>query len=251
MLHIEKPELLNVIAGPSALAGSFQSRPSHALVFKLSGESIYRFSNEAIRLNRGEMLFIPMGSSYSYRKASSEESHYVLINFYAAAAPNQPRKYRVEGVLDFEYFCERLCCLSMLDTPQQQYKALALFYQALDAVCEVEKKAYHSGKATALLDPAVEYLQENLYGTDLRVGMLHTLCGISDTYFRKLFIARFGAGPKQYVLDLRLRRAKDILDQGEYNSIAQVAKLAGFEDPLYFSKQFRKAYGCTPSSVKR
>ena len=99
--------------------------------------------------------------------------------------------------------------------------------------------------------PAVDYLQDHIYDAALRIGELHTFCGVSDTYFRKLFIAHFGEGPKQYVLQLRLRRARDILAQGEYSTVTQVAKQVGFDDPLYFSKQFRAAYGCAPTAIRR
>lgn len=249
MLDIEKPELLNVIEGASALSGSFTARPSSALIFKLSGESVYRFDNFSIRLGRGEVLYIPQGTRYSYGKTETGESRYVLINFTARSAPGSPEKYRPGGNWDFDRFCADLSRQSLLDTPQERYRALSLFYQALDAICETEKNA--ASQESRVIAPAVAYLQKNLYQPELRIGMLHTLCGVSDTYFRKLFTAGFGIGPKQYVLELRLRRARDILAHGEYSTVAQVAKQVGFDDPLYFSKQFRKIYGCAPTAIRR
>jgi len=249
MLNIEKPELLNVIEGPSALSGSFTVRPSAALVFKLSGESVYYFPHRSLSLGKGEVLYIPQGASYSYGKTSSGESRYALINFTAASAPKEPEKYRPDDAWEFDRFCLELTRLSLLDTPSEQYRAMALFYQALGAICEsLRNAASGSGRIIA---PAVKYLQENLYRPELRIGQLHTLCGVSDTYFRKLFIGRFGVGPKQYVQQLRLRRARDILSQGEYGSISQVAAQVGFDDPLYFSKQFHKTYGIAPTAVRR
>lgn len=249
MLNIEKPELLNVIEGASALSGSFSARPSSALVFKLSGESVYRFQNASVRLGRGEVLYIPQGTRYSYGKTGSGESRYVLINFTAQSAPPTPEKYRPDGSWDFDRFCAELSRLNLLVTPQQKYRALALFYQALDAICETQKNIASAGGR--VIAPAVAYLQSNLYSPELRIGMLHSLCGVSDTYFRKLFAARFGVGPKQYVMELRLRRARDILAHGEYSTVTQVAKQVGFEDPLYFSKQFRAAYGVAPTAIRR
>lgn len=251
MLYIEKPKLLNVIEGPSALNGSFTARPTAALIFKLSGESVYRFDDFSLRLSRGEALYIPKGTRYSYGKVSSEDSRYVLINFLAGAAPQKPEKNRLDGVLDFEEFCQKLCQQSLLDTPQEQYHTLALFYRALEGICEAEKTAADDDTALQRIAPAVDYLQDHIYDAALRIGELHTFCGVSDTYFRKLFIAHFGEGPKQYVLQLRLRRARDILAQGEYSTVTQVAKQVGFEDPLYFSKQFRAAYGCAPTAIRR
>ena len=72
MLYIEKPKLLNVIEGPSALNGSFTARPTAALIFKLSGESVYRFDDFSLRLSRGEALYIPKGTRYSYCKVINQ-----------------------------------------------------------------------------------------------------------------------------------------------------------------------------------
>ena len=249
MLNIEKPKLLNVIEGQSAISGSFTARPTAALIFKLSGESVYRFKDFSLRLSRGEVLYIPKGSRYSYGKTSATDSRYVLINFLAENAPEKPEKCRLESVMDFDAFCQALCRQSLLDTPQEQYRTMALFYRALDGICEAEK--HIDDGAMRLITPAVTCLQEHIYDPELRVGALHSLCGVSDTYFRKLFIGQFGVSPKQYVLQLRLRRAKDILNHGEYSSVSQVAKQVGFDDPLYFSKQFRKAYGCAPTAIRR
>jgi len=251
MLYIEKPELLNVIEGASALNGSFAARPTAALIFKLSGESVYRFNDRSLRLDRGEVLYIPKGTRYSYGKVSSGDSRYVLINFLAVAAPENPEKYRLDGVLDFDDLCQKLSRQSLLDTPQEQYRTLALFYRALEGICEAEKTAADDAGTLRRIAPGVTYLQDHIYDPGLRITELHSLCGVSDTYFRKLFTSRFGVGPKQYVLELRLRRAWDILAQGEYSTVSQVAKQVGFDDPLYFSKQFRKIYGCAPTAIRR
>ena len=251
MLNIEKPELLNVIEGQSALTGSFTARPSGALIFKKSGESVYRFNDFSLRLGRGEVLYIPQGCRYSYGKTSQEDSRYVLINFHAEVAPKRPEKYRLDGVLDFDDLCQRLGRQSLLDTPQEQYRTLSIFYRVLDGICEAEKIAAGNHGAFQRIAPAVSYLQSHIYDAALRVGQLHEQCGVSDTYFRKLFTLQFGVSPKQYVLELRLRRARDILAQGEYSTISQVAKEVGFDDPLYFSKQFRALYDCPPTAVRR
>lgn len=250
MLHIEKPELLNIIEGPAALHGSFDSRPSHCFVFKLSGESVYQFPEGPVSLSRGEMLYIPQGLRYSFHKTCAGESRYLLINFSGEVSPLQPKKLRLDAHLDFDHFCRRLYRVSLPDSPANRYNAYSLFYQVLALLCEAEKPSYLAPGTAQLLQPAVEQLQQSLYDPGLKIGQLHRLCGISDTYFRRLFIARFGTSPKQYVLQQRLRKARAMLQHGEYNSIGQVAVLCGFDDPLYFSRQYRKAYGHSPSESR-
>ena len=110
-----------------------------------------------------------------------------------------------------------------------------------------EEASYGEKNKYRILDPAIVYLKEHLYDCELRVGELHRLCGVSDTYFRKIFRSRFGASPHSYVLSRRIRHAEAILSSGDFRTIEEVALAVGFQDPLYFSKVFKKACGVSPS----
>ena len=106
-------------------------------------------------------------------------------------------------------------------------------------------------KKYKLIKPGVEYLKANIYSPTLRIDKLHALCGISDTYLRRIFKERFHVTPQEYVLSSRLTHAKSILDSGDYDSIKEVSELVGYTDPLYFSKAFRKYYGFPPSDANK
>lgn len=245
--NIEKIELLNILQSSSVEKGEFRDRPSHGFIFKRSGQSRYAFSKESILLSEGEVLFIPKGESYAVRKTCAGESRYVLINFHAELPDPRPVKYALSGRMDFNHFCTRLTGCMTPDTAAERYRAMALIFEFLSHISEGTQTSYRNSEAVQRIEPAVRYLRENLYDPGLLVGSLHLLCGMSDTWFRKLFVARFGASPRQYVLNKRLSHAKAILESGEYNSVAEVAQLSGFEDPLYFSKVFRGRYGHPPS----
>lgn len=68
-------------------------------------------------------------------------------------------------------------------------------------------------------------------------------------YLRKLFKKEVGLNPLEYMTNLRMKKAESMLGpmwvKGE--SVAEVAELCGFDDPLYFSRVFKKHFGCSPS----
>ena len=109
------------------------------------------------------------------------------------------------------------------------------------------KYLYHNSKKE--YDIAIEFLKKNIYSPSLRIEKLHLLCGISDTYFRKIFKSKFNMTPQKYVLYERITHAKSILESGDFDTIREVALSVGYYDSLYFSKAFKKLYGFSPSST--
>lgn len=73
----------------------------------------------------------------------------------------------------------------------------------------------------------------------------------SPEYLTRLFKRETGMTPFQYLKNRRLENAADLLavTVGRGN-ISETARLCGFSDPLYFSRQFRKKYGVSPSEFK-
>ena len=97
----------------------------------------------------------------------------------------------------------------------------------------------------------MEYLKKYIYDSSFKINKLHRLCGISDTYFRRIFEAEFNMTPQEYVVTGRISHAKSIIESGDFDSIKEVSELVGYNDPLYFSKAFRKVYGVSPSNINK
>ena len=69
-------------------------------------------------------------------------------------------------------------------------------------------------------------------------------------YLRKLFKKEVGVTPLEYMTGMRMKKAETLLlamREQEY-SVAEVAEMCGFDDPLYFSRVFKKYYGVSPSA---
>lgn len=71
----------------------------------------------------------------------------------------------------------------------------------------------------------------------------------SYDYLRKLYKKEMGITPHQFLCDKRLSTAAEFLsfDYKDGGNIAEVARQCGFNEPLYFSRMFKKKYGCAPS----
>ena len=72
-------------------------------------------------------------------------------------------------------------------------------------------------------------------------------------YVRKLFHKEMGLTPLKYMTDLRMKKAKSMLatPQNVDLTVAEVAENCGYSDALYFSRVFKKYYGCAPSEFAK
>jgi AraC-like DNA-binding protein len=93
------------------------------------------------------------------------------------------------------------------------------------------------------------YIQAH-YAEPLELEALARRAALSVSQFSAVFKAHFGVPPIEYAHRLRLRQAAHLL-RDDTLAVAEVASRVGYEDPLYFSRQFRKLMGQSPRQYRR
>ena len=92
-------------------------------------------------------------------------------------------------------------------------------------------------------------IPQNYTRTDYALDeYIHTLPFHYD-YLRKLFKKEVGMSPLEYMTSLRMKNAERLLATVWTSgcAIAEIAQMCGYENALYFSRVFKKYYGCSPS----
>ena len=69
---------------------------------------------------------------------------------------------------------------------------------------------------------------------------------LSPVYISKIFKEETGESPINYLIKIRLEKARDILIKDDNSSIKSIANEVGYEDAYHFSKLFKKYYGISP-----
>ena len=73
---------------------------------------------------------------------------------------------------------------------------------------------------------------------------------MSVCYFQRNFKQMVKHSPMQYLLTIRMNNAASLLETTDY-SMAEIPALVGYDDPLYFSRLFRKFKGMSPSEYRK
>jgi two-component system response regulator YesN len=122
---------------------------------------------------------------------------------------------------------------------------------------EVRKLRNHSAKDTLDLEMnknedvitiALQYIHAHCY-LNVSLEKVAAVIYLNPIYFSQLFKQKMGIGYKDYVIQLRMERAKELLcDPGL--RITDVAELVGYPDIRYFTQVFRKRYHVTPTEFR-
>ena len=113
---------------------------------------------------------------------------------------------------------------------------------------ETAEKETSKGIIKDYFEFSEKYIENNLH-SELTVAGLCDLLGITQPYLFKIFKARSGISPKQYIDMCRIKKSKQLLKTTSL-TVSQIGASVGFADVLAFSKFFSKNVGTSPSAYR-
>lgn len=99
------------------------------------------------------------------------------------------------------------------------------------------------------MEEVMKFMEEQMDNSELTVDIFAEHLGLSRTIFFRKLKAIVGIAPVDFIRNMRIKRAAQLIDSGAYN-FSEVTYMIGFSDPKYFSKWFKKQMGMTPSEYK-
>ena len=96
---------------------------------------------------------------------------------------------------------------------------------------------------------AIDYIQDHLQDS-LCLASISRAAGLSEFHFARLFKAATGVTPFQFVTQVRIARAKELLRKTRL-PISEIADRVGYQKPSHFSDRFRAVSGCGPDAYRK
>ena len=112
---------------------------------------------------------------------------------------------------------------------------------------ENEKKI--SGFVQNEMDLAKAYFRDH-YNEEISIEQYAASRNMSTSWFGKSFVECVGKSPKQYILEQRIRNAQVLLETTD-GTVSEISQIVGYENPMYFSRIFKKAKGMSPVKYRK
>ena len=109
-------------------------------------------------------------------------------------------------------------------------------------------KTSAKGEPPGRVQAAQDFIHAN-YNTTIDLDDIAEAAETSETHLRRQFKAATGMTPIQYLMDVRIAAARELLLTDI--KVSEVARLVGIENPYYFSRLFRRINGVSPLQYRR
>lgn len=251
--------------------------PVYEIYYLLAGTRKFFIESEIYNISKGDLVLLNKNVMHqtSYSSDKLNERTYILFNDRHISSiidkfgrneidecfkqrifsiPIQRREY-VEGLiaqLQNEYknsdeFSHTLmeCYLNELMIFLIRYKR----HFSSDNKIDVFNGINSLNSCDESIQSAARYIMDN-YNTNITLTQVADLVNMSSTYFSKKFKEVTGFGFKEYLLNLRINKACELLLETKY-SITEIAYESGFNDSNYFGDVFKKNKGISPLQYRK
>lgn len=227
-----------------SVPGRFSVKPRSidALAFRLTGNAEFECRGEKFLSRPGDIFFMPKNTPYT---VSYTEGEIIVFHFISGESSASAKNF--SGA-----FSERIYNLFVKaelawkeKNPGFKFLCTSLLYEIIAELC-----AAKSGESLPIkFASAVSEINNRFSDCELCISEICRNHNISETYLRRLFHRYYGKTPIEYLTELRLKYAENLLLS--FYTVEEAASASGFSDSKYFARVFKKKLGRTPSSIAK
>lgn len=249
--------------------GHFNAPHSHEyteISIMLEGEALYTIEDEKHLVKANTVMVFNPGVVHWEKQplnTSAHELHIGIRNFLLTGYPKDTMPNK-ETILSPQGNHHKIMDIAWnivheLEQESLEFRAMtkALTVQLIVQIIrslEASQDLYLIGinptvsRKQSLVTDALHYIDRH-YNEELTIDQIAQELLISPTYLSRIFKEVQDISVINYLIDIRMKHASTLLKESNL-AVKEVAQLVGYQDPLYFSKQFKKYFGKTPSHYK-
>lgn len=228
------------------------------------GTGTLEIDGKKYSLQKRDAFFIPPGAEAWYEADEKDPWCYMWFAFSGLMADKCAARAgfslknpvrRIECLQEMRSFIDQMLEARELSFADE-LKRKGLLMMALSALIQDYSKTSAAGKigevhseaVSVYVEHAMEYMMRH-YSEPVKIGELADYIGINRSYLASSFRRIVGVSPQEYLVKLRMEKAKTLLQETSM-SVNAVANAIGYSDQLAFSKAFRRYSGMSPRMYK-
>ncbi|NLK74481.1 MAG: helix-turn-helix transcriptional regulator [Clostridiales bacterium] len=261
------PTVFYVSKNKKTVDGTYHDHDYTELAVILSGKGKYLLDGKEHEVETGDIIFCNPGTKHKHIVYNQNEP---IIKFIAGFT-NFHFKNMQANTIDFKdndciiHTTSELrqeismLCYAMISEKESSkagkyfmiksylMQMLLLIIRELSEIDNTEQKGCNieSYNKSYAVNRIINYLNEN-YDKKISLEQIAHNMYLSPVYISKIFKEETGESPINYLIKIRLEKAKEILLSDDGDSIKNVANRVGYDDVYHFSKLFKKYYGISP-----
>lgn len=225
-------------------------RSKHGFLFLNACTGTIALSDKVITAHAGSLVYLPKNTVYNVTFSNCEKN---MVNSYIVSfdttdvhgceiAFSDTIKVFVAPRTVKEKMTEAAALYEQLHSCPSQIKIC--MYTILKSIT-VNADSKYLPKDYRIIKKGIDYINQS-FDDNPNIGTAAKLCSVSTSHFRRVFKKYNGTSPKEYILDKKIEKAKEMLKSGLY-TVSEISDVLKFSTPAYFTVVFKKKTGCTPS----
>lgn len=242
--------------------------PTHRPRGRLDYQILYIASGKAHFYFHGVEEIVPAGNMVLYRPKEEQRYYYYgedqtevyWVHFTGNNVTNILRKYGIEDHVhvihtgtSMEYKRLFLAMIQEMKLCKENYEELLVhyLYELLIMLHRLilRKPRIQNLMLSSEMNTAVQYFHAN-YNKKISIEEYAASQHMSVSWFIRNFKEYTNVTPAQYILSLRISNAQTLLETTSCN-VSEIADIIGYDNPLYFSRIFKKQCGMSPSEFRK
>lgn len=239
-------------------------RPRGRLDFQLlyiaSGKAQFFFHGREETVTAGHMVLYRPKEEQKYRYYGPDQPEVYWVHFTGGNVTNILRQYGIADEAHVFYTGTSLAYKRIFNEMIQELQLCRESYEEMLVLHLREllillgrqlaaKPKARGGYLESEIEAAAQYFHEHSQ-EPLCVEDYAAAHGMSTSWFIRGFKEYTGFTPMQYILSVRIANAQGLLETTDYN-VSEISRIVGYDNPLYFSRIFRKQCGVSPSDFRR
>lgn len=216
--------------------------PDHYFVKLVKGTAIFKTEDYELRLDTGDIFYIPKGLTYQSQWFGENEKDIVFYSFGFKVSPISKPFVLQKIECDEKAKCvfNELCT----EIPFTE-KGIGKLYYFFSLVADGMRQARES-HANPTVERAIELMTQNPY---LKISDVAAACGISESGIYPLFKKKLRKTPNDVRLEILCDRAVTLLTTTD-RSVQEISDSLGFSSTSYFRKILKHHTGKTPLKIR-